>query len=88
MKLDLDALEAEAKYNSSNYRHGTDYEQIWAEDAEKILALIDLVRKKDEALKFYVYGYSIYRNIDDRIEDGGKKASEALALTDKLDHSS
>jgi hypothetical protein len=90
----LDQWEAEAKYNSSNYRHGTDYEQIWAEDAEKILALIDLVRKKDEALKTLSEAENWYVTATGGEAWSSKHSSpvliaeEALALTDELGHTS
>lgn len=86
MNTILDEWEAEAK---EDLKEGIGFDG----DKKRILALIDLIRKKDEALKFYaddgyiqgrMYGHLAKRTQEDLIRPKGYRAREALALTEQL----
>lgn len=74
MKL-IDQWEADAKNNLKYEKGKRFYEPMWAADAKIILALIDLVRKKDEALS------EMQSCPEGHLT---KIAREALALTEEL----
>ncbi len=48
--MNLDEMEKQSKHDLLIYRNGADYEQVWADDAETILALIEMVRKRNAVL--------------------------------------
>lgn len=74
----LDQWEAEAKHNLGTH------EEAWIEDAEKILALIDLVRKKDEALAYYAGHCPPFVSVENAYAPAAGRAKQALALTEEL----
>lgn len=80
----LDQWEAEAKNSVRLYKDNPD--TLWTIDIKRILALIDLVRKKDEALKFYRNELSPFaKGSGDWPVGIHNIAAEALALTDKAE---
>lgn len=79
MTLDLDELEITAKEYVRRQRLT---EPKWEGSESIILALIEVVRKKDKALKYYsIHAYKMRR---DGVGGIGQMASEALALTEQL----
>lgn len=81
----IDQWEAEAKDNLK-FINGTDYEQVWAKDAETILALIDLVRKKDRELRFAAGLISTHSEFEQLHPEEVLQLieKEVLALTEEL----
>lgn len=93
----LDQWEMEAKERADWFISGSGncslgHERELIDDCDRILALIDLVRKKDEALKFFTQ-FDVTWNIThglateqkESIYEVPNKAKEALALTEELD---
>lgn len=77
-----------SKEDNLKFKDGTDYEQVWAADAERILALIALVRKKDEKINHIkektVTDPAEGPELRARASIVHREAIEALALTEEL----